>query len=99
MPVVAPTGLDKAAHDEQDDQLFLTLLEQLGEQKIFVSNSSHAQNYAPKVFAAVKREHKVPRRRHEQAMRRLWDANRLRVEPDPGHPPDSGSSWPQDARF
>jgi RecA-family ATPase len=80
VPVIAPTGLDKAAADEQDDALFLKLLESHREQKIFVSNSSHAQNYAPKVFAAVKREQKVSRQRHEQAMRRLWDANRLRLE-------------------
>jgi RecA-family ATPase len=81
VPAVALTGLDRAAQDEQDDHLFLKLLAQLREQKIFVSNSSHAQNYAPKVFAAVKREQRVPKLRHERAMQRLWDANKIHLEP------------------
>jgi RecA-family ATPase len=82
VPLIEPSGLDKVEQDANDDELFLKLLSVNTERQIFVSNNPHAPNYAPKIFAAEKRERRVSKVRFEHAMTRLWEANKICLEPN-----------------
>jgi RecA-family ATPase len=77
----APTGLEKVAQDHQDDQDFLALLVRSAAQGRKVTNTLNANNYAPTVLAREAVEgRKLTRCRLEQAMFRLFEANKIHVE-------------------
>jgi RecA-family ATPase len=72
------TGLDKTITDAKADQVFLDLLDRLTTEGRNVSASFGSRNYAPTVFA--KETGDLSYRQLDAAMRRLFAANKIRVE-------------------
>jgi len=77
-----PNSLEKFAQDQRDDEQFIRLLKQYDSQGRKVSDSKTANNYAPKAFAGEAGENgqKVPLKRFEQAMLRLFTASKIHVQ-------------------
>jgi hypothetical protein len=83
VPVSRQGFLDEAAAHAAANNLFLTLLDRLARNNRRVSEKRSANNYAPTVFAAepeAKAEH-ITRPAFEDAMRRLFAAEQIAVEP------------------
>ena len=83
VPVSRQGFLDEAAAHAAANNLFLTLLDRLARNNRRVSEKRSANNYAPTVFAAepeAKAEH-ITKPAFEDAMRRLFAAEQIAVEP------------------
>jgi len=78
----APNSLEKLAQDHRHDERFIELLKQYDSQGRKVSDSKSANNYAPKQFAEDKGQDgkRVPLKRFEQAMQRLFTASKIHVQ-------------------
>jgi RecA-family ATPase len=80
MPQSRPTGFAAAAAGMDAEAGFLDLLVRCIEGNMPVSNSPHAHNFAPKVFAARPDRNGHTRRDFEGAMQRLLVAKKIRLE-------------------
>ena len=79
LPVPGVGSLERAARDQKDDELFQSLLDQLGEQGRHVSDKPTAPSYAPTVFSKDLRANGVRKDRFAAAMSRLFAANKIHV--------------------
>lgn len=82
VPVGGVTNLEKLAAEQAAQHLFLSLLSRFTSQGRKVSDKPNANNYAPAIFAKEKeaREAGIRRAAFETAMRRLFAADKIRVE-------------------
>jgi len=76
VPVNGMTSLEKAAQDQEDDELFLSILDQFEQQGRHVSDKVNANNYAPTMFSKA---NGLTRARFAAAMDRLFAANKIHV--------------------
>jgi RecA-family ATPase len=76
LPVPGVGSLEKAAQDHEDDELFLTTLDQFEQQGRHVSHKLTAPNYAPTTFSKATG---VAKARFVAAMERLFAANKIHV--------------------
>jgi hypothetical protein len=67
------------AQEQQDDEVFLTLLAQLGKQGRRVSDRPTSPYYAPTMFRHEPAAKGISKPRLESAMRRLFAANKIHV--------------------
>jgi hypothetical protein len=77
-----PGSLEAIAADAKADDVFMALLTALTEQGRNVSDRPTSHNYAPTVFAAERRakEANIKKPGLVAAMRRLFDARKIRVD-------------------
>ena len=78
LPERGMSSLEKAAAEAKADQAFLDRLRRVSEQGRNVSHSSKSPTYAPAVFADE--DGSISKSDFEAAMRRLFNANEIRVE-------------------
>jgi RecA-family ATPase len=76
LPVPGVGSLEKAAQDQRDNDLFLTMLDQFEAQGRYVSDKVNANNYAPAMFSKA---NGLAKARFADAMQRLFTANKIRV--------------------
>jgi RecA-family ATPase len=76
VPETATNGLEKVLQDHNDDQRFLDQLKKFEGQGRNLSHKPNANEYGPRVFAKDKG---CSGKRYEQAMERLFEANRIHV--------------------
>jgi RecA-family ATPase len=81
MPPVAAAGGAGAPYRAAAETVFLELLAARWAQNVFVSHSSRAGNYAPKLFARMADRKGYTAKDFEAAMNRLLDARRIIAEP------------------
>ena len=83
MPVAGIGSLDKMAKEQNADRLFVALLDRFNDQGRNVSEKAASKNYAPTVFGKEAEAKKFALRKadFEGAMRRLFDASAISVEP------------------
>jgi RecA-family ATPase len=79
LPVPGAGSFEKLAQEQEDDELFLTLLDQFNHQGREVSDKTTAPSYAPKKFSSDPRASGIPKKRMEAAMDRLFAADRIHV--------------------
>jgi len=82
LPEGGASNLEKAAKEAKADQCFLDLLKRYNANGRNVSDHASATNYAPNAFVREKQVRAAALRKHDidDAMRRLFDANQIRVE-------------------
>ena len=82
LPEGSMSTLDKLAAEQRADELFMTLLAQFDKQGRNVSDKQTANAYAPTAFAKenTAKTQGIRKADLEAAMRRLFEAGRLRVE-------------------
>jgi hypothetical protein len=80
MPPVAAAGVAGAPYRAAAETVFLELLAARWAQNVFVSHSSRAANYAPKLFAKMADRKGYTAKDFEAAMGRLLDARRIVAE-------------------
>jgi RecA-family ATPase len=87
LPERSMSGLAKVAHDTKADETFLDLLKRFTGEGRKVSHNENARNYAPATFAkeAEAKKHRLRKADLETAMRRLFEAKKIRAE-DYGRP-------------
>jgi RecA-family ATPase len=92
LPEAGPSSLDKLAKEARADRVFMDLLERFAREGRNVSHSKTANNYAPTTFAreSEAKTLKLGKDDFEDAMQRLFAANKIRVEPY--GPPSRGFS-------
>jgi RecA-family ATPase len=75
--------LDKLAAERKTDDVFLDLLNRFSGEGRNTSEKPTARNYAPTLFAAESeaKQHRIKRSGFEDAMRRLFKAGKIRLEP------------------
>lgn len=81
LPVAGMSNLDKAARAQTVDEAFIQLLHRFeGEGRL--ANDRHGKTYAPAIFAVEKeaKERQIGKKELEAAMRRLFEAKKIRVE-------------------
>ena len=78
LPVAGMSNLEKAAAEAQADTIFIDDLRRLAGQGRRLSHQKTSNNYAPTVLAAEHSE--IKKADFEAAMRRLFNATRIRVE-------------------
>jgi RecA-family ATPase len=76
VPVNGMTSLEKAAQHQDDDELFLSMLDQFEQQGRHVSDKVNANNYAPAMFSKA---NGLAKARFAAAMDRLFAANKIHV--------------------
>jgi RecA-family ATPase len=83
VPLGGISSFDKAVHGSKVDGLFMTLLKRLASQGRHVSHKPTSNNYAPTLFAkeADAKRQKFRKDDFEAAMWRLFDADKIMVEP------------------
>jgi RecA-family ATPase len=83
LPVSSTGSLDKLATERQVEDLFLKLLARFASQGRHLSDRSAANNYAPAEFSKEPEAKSagIKKAALESAMRRLFAANRIHVEP------------------
>jgi RecA-family ATPase len=83
LPVGGISNLEKLAAEQKADHLFLALLNRFNGQGRNTSERSSANNYAPTLFAKENeaKELGIKKVNFEDAMRRLFAANKIRLEP------------------
>jgi RecA-family ATPase len=82
LPERGLSTLEKAAHDQEVENLFETLLKQFEENGRNVSASERANNYAPRAFANEKaaKDKKLRKADFESAMLRLFERRAIHAE-------------------
>jgi RecA-family ATPase len=83
LPVAGMNSMERLAIEHRAEELFLTLLDRCNGQGRNVSDKHNAPIYAPTVFAkeAEAKDSTVRKSDLEAAMRRLFAANKIRLEP------------------
>ena len=83
LPEAAPGWLDKLAEEAKIDDVFMTLLDRFNGQGRNISHKPTANNYAATLFAAEDEAKNASIRKAalEQAMRRLFQADKIHLEP------------------
>lgn len=79
VPIVPETGVFAAIAKDRAEATFLACLEKLDAQGRHVSDSSHAQNFAPKTMRTMERAKGISERDLSQAMGRLFERGAIRV--------------------
>jgi RecA-family ATPase len=79
LPVPGMNSLEKAAQDQRDDETFLSLLDRFEQQGRHVSHKPTAPTYAPTQFSREATANGMRKLRFEDAMRRLFAADKIRV--------------------
>jgi RecA-family ATPase len=87
LPEASMSGLDKIAREAKADEIFLDLVKRLTKEGRNVSHNANSKTYAPAAFAREAEAKKLQLRKAdlEAAMRRLFEAKKIRVE-DYGRP-------------
>jgi len=87
MMVPGEGSIERLTEDARIDELFLTLLRRFTEQGRNVSGKDNGPNRAPKLFAADPQAKGSSKKQFEEAMARLFAANKIRVvvEGRPSH--------------
>jgi RecA-family ATPase len=87
LPEQSASGLDRIAREAKADEIFIDLLERFAGEGRNVSHNESARNYAPATFAkeAEAKKHQLRKADLEAAMRRLFEAKKIRAE-DYGRP-------------
>ncbi len=82
LPETSISGLDKLAREERAKEIFITLLKRFASQGRNVGDKPRSPNYAPAVFAkeAEARNLKMRKSELDDAMRRLFEADKIYVE-------------------
>ncbi len=80
LPMPGVSSLDRAAREEKAADIFLQLLRRFNEQNQDVSATS-GTNFAPAVFARHPDASGLQSKDFRQAMQRLLDAKKIRIEP------------------
>jgi RecA-family ATPase len=82
-PVGGVTSLEKLAAERAAEQIFLTLLDEFNRQGRNTSAKPSAPTYAPTLFAKEKqaRDHHIKKANFEVAMRNLFSAGKVGLEP------------------
>jgi RecA-family ATPase len=82
LPVAGLSSLDRLAREAKVEEVFMAVLKQFAEQGRNVSDAAKSPNNAPTKFAATAaaKEHRISRAEMQDAMNRLFDANKIRVE-------------------
>jgi RecA-family ATPase len=82
LPVGGVSSFEKLAREAKVDRMFLDLLARFAGQGQNISHKKNSNNYAPTVFAEEReaRVQNVSRGEFIDAMRRLFDAKKIRVE-------------------
>jgi RecA-family ATPase len=83
LPIGGISNLEKLAAEQKADQTFLTLLDRFNGQGRNTCEKPSAHNYAPVLFAKENeaKEAGIKKSAFEDAMRRLFAANKIRLEP------------------
>jgi RecA-family ATPase len=83
LPVTGAGSLEKIAAEQRADQLFLNLLNRFSGQGRNTCEKPNANNYAPSLFAQENeaKELSIRKADFEAAMRRLFAADKIYVEP------------------
>jgi RecA-family ATPase len=79
LPEPGVGSLERMAQEQQDDELFLTLLAQLGKQGRRVSDRPTSPYYALTMFSQESAAKGISKPRLQGAMRRLFAANKIHV--------------------
>jgi RecA-family ATPase len=79
LPVPGVGSLEKMAQNHEDDELFLTMLDQFDQQGRRVSDKPTAPNYAPTMFSKDPRVNGIRKDRLAAAMNRLFATNQIHV--------------------
>jgi RecA-family ATPase len=76
------SGLDKVAHDAKAEEIFLDLLKRLASEGRNVRHHATSKTYAPTAFAkeTEAKKHRIRKADFEDAMRRLFEAEKIHVE-------------------
>jgi RecA-family ATPase len=82
LPEKGASGLDKLAREAKADETFVDLLKRFANEGRNVSHNVNAKTYAPTAFAAETeaKNHQLRKADFENAMRRLFEAKKIRVE-------------------
>jgi RecA-family ATPase len=82
-PVAAIGSLDKMATEQNAERLFVALLDRFNDQGRNVSEKAASKNYAPTAFSkeAEAKKHGIKKADFEGAMRRLFAASAISVQP------------------
>jgi RecA-family ATPase len=80
LPEPGVGSIEKAARDQKDGELFLTLLGRLEGQGRNVSHKPTAPTYAPTMFSKEATAKGTSKARLEESMRRLFAADKIHVE-------------------
>ena len=83
LPVAGISNLEKMAAERKAEQIFLALLDRFTRQGRNTCEKPSAPNYAPTLFAkeSEARELGIRKADFEDAMRRLFAADKIRLEP------------------
>jgi RecA-family ATPase len=83
VPIGGVSSVEKLAKEHASDRLFKTLLDRFNSQGRNTSDKPASRNFAPTVFAkeAEAKKHGVRKADFENAMRRLFAASEIAVEP------------------
>jgi RecA-family ATPase len=83
LPVAGIGNLEKLAAEQKADQLFLALLDRFNGQNRNICEKPNASNYAPMLFGKEDeaKNARVRKSDFEAAMRRLFTADKIRLEP------------------
>src|SRR5262249_42926255 len=75
-----PGSLEKLAADAKADETFLALLKKIDSQGRTVSHKLTSPYYPPTVFAADQEAKGITKRQFAEAMQRMFDGNKIKVE-------------------
>jgi len=83
LPVAGMSNLERLASENRVDDLFLVLLDRCNGQGRKASEKLNAPNYAPTIFAKEPeaKSASIKKRDFQEAMQRLFSANKIRLEP------------------
>jgi RecA-family ATPase len=83
LPEASPSSLDAIAREKKADELFVSLLTRLNERGEHISPKHNAHMFAPTVLAREPEAKAagLKKKDFENAMRRLFDTNRIHLEP------------------
>jgi RecA-family ATPase len=82
LPEAGASSLEKLARESKCDEVFMYLLRRFAGQNRNVSDKKTSPNYAPTTFVeeTESKKHTIRKEELKDAMRRLFDANKIYVE-------------------
>lgn len=80
LPEASPGSLDQLAAEQKADTVFCALLDRYNAQNRNVSDKRNANNYAPTLFAHEPETKGIRRKTMEEAMRRLFSTDKIKME-------------------
>jgi RecA-family ATPase len=79
LPVPGAGSLERAAQDQADDDLFLSIFDQFDKSGRHLSDKPTANNFAPTLFASEPQAKGISKSRFAAAMNRLFAADKIHV--------------------